>query len=119
MFLASASYLGALLVDGIIIFCPVVGYIPQYQIIKKNQSLGGFSKKVCLILLLSQIMRIMFWFGREFEFALLLQSIVMIIAQLLLLRLCVQVESMNLAQSKHSSFSSRTTLTFTTFATSS
>ena len=76
--------------DILMIFAPIIGYIAQLQKIKVAKSSEGFSKKIILILLVSNIFRIFFWFGKRFAVPLLLQSIVMIIMQLVLLRYCVQ-----------------------------
>ncbi|VDP96620.1 unnamed protein product [Trichobilharzia regenti] len=43
------------------IFGGVVPYIPQLIEIRKSQSVKGFSTHVCLVLLLSNILRICFW----------------------------------------------------------
>ncbi|KAI6120504.1 hypothetical protein EDD17DRAFT_1894985 [Pisolithus thermaeus] len=60
---------------------------------KKHASLRdstGFSRDVCAILLLANITRCFFWLGTRFEFALLIQSILMILAQLALLYICIR-----------------------------
>ncbi|KIM34483.1 hypothetical protein M408DRAFT_60351, partial [Serendipita vermifera MAFF 305830] len=49
----------------------------------------GFSRDVPGILLVANITRCMFWIGKRFEFALLVQSILMIFAQLGLLYICL------------------------------
>ena len=72
------------------VFAPVLGYIPQYNMIRESKQLGSFSVDVCAILLISNIIRIFFWFAHGYALALFLQSILMIIAQLLVLRVCVQ-----------------------------
>lgn len=80
--MASASVL-----DVLIVFGPVAGYISQYRDILHSRSADGFSNKVSLILLLSNILRVLFWYGRRFELSLLFQSLVMIAAQIALLEL--------------------------------
>ena len=35
----------------VIVFGPILGWIPQYQLIKKSGNVGNFSVNVCLILL--------------------------------------------------------------------
>lgn len=81
------------------IFGPVLAYIPQFQMIKKNKSVGNFSLWVCAILIFGNILRIFFWyklfrekyqnyhnrFGSHFKIALLIQSILMIICQVITL----------------------------------
>ncbi|XP_054165387.1 solute carrier family 66 member 2-like isoform X2 [Oppia nitens] len=79
-----------------IIFGGVLPYVPQYKQIKDNDSCGGFSTYVCLALLLANILRILFWFGRHFETPLLVQSIVMIIAMILLIELCIRTNNKDL-----------------------
>jgi hypothetical protein len=75
--------------DFMMVFAPIIGYIAQLSKIRENKSSEGFSKKIILILLIANILRIFFWFGKKFATPLLLQSIVMIIMQLVLLRYCV------------------------------
>jgi len=76
----------------IIVFGPIIGFIPQYNEIKRSRDPNSFSTLICFILLSSNILRIFFWFGKRFEYSLLLQSIVMIMAQLLLLELIVKIK---------------------------
>eukprot|EP00128_Syssomonas_multiformis_P006288 Colp12_sorted_trinity150504_noHs@10454 len=78
--------------DGVIIFGGVLPYVPQYQQIKNTGSSEGFSTLVCFVLLASNIMRVFFWFARHFETALLWQSLVMIVTQLVMLKLCLTVK---------------------------
>jgi uncharacterized protein with PQ loop repeat len=79
--------------QALMIFGGVVPYIPQYLIIKRTQNAEGFSNYVCLTLLVANIIRIEFWFGKHFETPLLLQSIVMIICMLVMLELWTRVHS--------------------------
>ncbi|XP_059975426.1 solute carrier family 66 member 2 isoform X2 [Mesoplodon densirostris] len=78
---------------GAMVFGGVVPYIPQYRDIRRTQNAEGFSTYVCLVLLLANILRILFWFGRRFEAPLLWQSVVMILAMLLMLKLCTEVRA--------------------------
>uniref|UniRef100_A0A8C4Q008 Solute carrier family 66 member 2 n=1 Tax=Eptatretus burgeri TaxID=7764 RepID=A0A8C4Q008_EPTBU len=71
----------------------VVPFLPQYTRIRRSQSAEGFSTHVCLVLLLANILRIIFWFGHEFEFPLLMQSVVMIFAMILMIHLCTTVHA--------------------------
>lgn len=80
---------------GAMIFGGVVPYIPQYRDIRRTQNAEGFSPYVCLVLLVANILRILFWFGRHFESPLLWQSIVMILAMLVMLKLCTEVRVAN------------------------
>jgi solute carrier family 66, member 2 len=67
---------------------PVTGYIMQYRLILLNKSVGAFSIDICLVLLFANIMRLNFYIFRHYETALLFQSLFMITAQLLLVRIC-------------------------------
>ncbi|XP_053758850.1 solute carrier family 66 member 2 isoform X5 [Panthera pardus] len=80
---------------GAMVFGGVVPYIPQYRDIRRTQNAEGFSTYVCLVLLVANILRILFWFGRHFESPLLWQSIVMILTMLLMLKLCTEVRVTN------------------------
>ncbi|XP_066103614.1 solute carrier family 66 member 2 isoform X3 [Saccopteryx bilineata] len=80
---------------GAMVFGGVVPYIPQYRDIRRTQNAEGFSTYVCLVLLVANILRILFWFGRRFESPLLWQSIVMTATMLLMLKLCTDVRAAN------------------------
>ncbi|KAI8097107.1 PQ loop repeat-domain-containing protein [Halteromyces radiatus] len=71
------------------VFGPVVGYIDQYRIILQKRSSAGFNSKTCAILLFANILRIFFWLGKRFDTTLLVQSIAMIVAQMVLLHIVV------------------------------
>lgn len=90
---------------GAMVFGGVVPYIPQYRDIRRTQNADGFSTHVCLVLLVANILRILFWFGRHFESPLLWQSIVMILTMLLMLKLCTEVRVANELNIKRRSFS--------------
>nr|XP_002125984.1 PQ-loop repeat-containing protein 1-like isoform X1 [Ciona intestinalis]XP_009861374.1 PQ-loop repeat-containing protein 1-like isoform X1 [Ciona intestinalis] len=89
---------GAMVVGG------VVPYVPQYRAIKKSENSDGFSTYVCLVLLIANLLRIFFWFGRRFELPLLLQSIIMILTMLAMLDLCVNVQMMHDLSSRRRAF---------------
>ncbi|CAG9825558.1 unnamed protein product [Phaedon cochleariae] len=78
---------GAMIVGGII------PYIPQYRQIRKTKDAEGFSLLVCLALLVANTLRIMFWFGRHFEYPLLIQSLIMNVMMFLMIHLCVSVRN--------------------------
>ncbi|KAI9244702.1 PQ loop repeat-domain-containing protein [Phascolomyces articulosus] len=69
---------------------PVIGYVDQYFIIRKQQSSDGFNPVTCAILLFSNILRVFFWLGKRFDNTLLIQSLVMITAQLVLLEIVIR-----------------------------
>ncbi|NXL83819.1 PQLC1 protein, partial [Alectura lathami] len=89
---------------GAMVFGGVVPYVPQYRDIRRTQNAEGFSTYVCLVLLVANILRILFWFGRRFESPLLWQSIIMIITMLLMLKLCTEVRVSNDLNIKRRSF---------------
>lgn len=74
---------------GMAIGAPLV-YADQAYSIYRKQDARGFSHDVCAVLLIANITRCFFWLGERFEFALLLQSLLMIAAQLGLLNLCIR-----------------------------
>jgi len=88
--------------DGIIIIGPTLGYLLQWNMIRKSRSIGSFSTDVCAILIFANIFRIFFWFGKRFDQSLLLQSFVMIIFQILLLKECVNLKSRKISYAKTS-----------------
>ncbi|XP_069972457.1 solute carrier family 66 member 2 isoform X1 [Penaeus vannamei] len=74
-------------------FGGVVPYIPQYLHIRRSENPEGFSLYVCLVLLLANSLRILFWFGHWFELPLLFQSIVMNVAMMMMISLCVSIRN--------------------------
>ncbi|CAH1108994.1 unnamed protein product [Psylliodes chrysocephalus] len=80
---------GAMIIGG------VIPYIPQYRQIRKTKDAEGFSLLVCLALLVANTLRIMFWFGRHFEYPLLVQSVIMNITMFMMIHLCVSVRNKN------------------------
>ncbi|XP_028814504.1 PQ-loop repeat-containing protein 1 [Denticeps clupeoides] len=84
----------------VMVFGGAVPYVPQYQEIQRSNSSDGFSTRVCLVLLIANILRIFFWIGKQFELTLLLQSVVMILAMLAMLHLCCAVQSGNRVSTK-------------------
>jgi hypothetical protein len=61
--------------------------------IKRKQNAEGFSNYVCLTLLVANIIRIEFWFGKHYEIPLLFQSIVMIICMLIMLEIWTRIHT--------------------------
>lgn len=64
-------------------------YYPQYAEIQKTRDASGFSTAVSGILIISNTIRVFFFFLDPFDVTLLIQSIVVVIGQGALLRLCV------------------------------
>lgn len=86
------------------IFGGVVPYVPQYWDILQSRDAEGFSMHVCLALLVANILRIFFWFGRQFELPLLAQSFIMIAAMLMMLQLCTKIRRESDMSAKKRSF---------------
>lgn len=84
-YLTISNFMGLSLVTS-----PVTSYGDTLLAIRRKQSSAGFSLDVCGIMLVSSILRVMFWFGRPFEMSLLVQSIIMIIMHLFLLKYALQ-----------------------------
>ncbi|CAF88444.1 unnamed protein product, partial [Tetraodon nigroviridis] len=89
---------------GAMVFGGVVPYVPQYRDIRRTQNAEGFSTYVCLVLLVANILRILFRFGRYFDTLLLLQSAVMIATMLVMLNLCTGVRMASDLNTKRRSF---------------
>ncbi|CAE6478060.1 unnamed protein product [Rhizoctonia solani] len=83
------SWISTLSSIGMAVGPPLV-YADQAISIVKNKDSSGFSRDVCAILLIANITRCFFWIGNRFEFPLLIQSILMILAQLALLYICIR-----------------------------
>ena len=81
----SFNYFIKLSADFFIIFIPPIGYFFQAMKFKQTKSTKGFAKFLCLLLLLANILRVFFWFGKKFELALLYQAIIVIISQIYLI----------------------------------
>lgn len=71
---------------------PILAYVPQYNMIKETNKIGSFSIDICAILLISNILRIFFWFAHGYTLVLFLQAILMVAAQLILLKACVEAK---------------------------
>lgn len=76
--------------DCFIIFGPSINYVFQAIKFHKTKSSKGFSKLLCLVVLLSHSFRILFWFGKPFKYSLLLQSVLVNVVLLYLIHLCLK-----------------------------
>ncbi|KZV89540.1 hypothetical protein EXIGLDRAFT_721233 [Exidia glandulosa HHB12029] len=74
---------------------PPLVYADQAASIVRKKDSTGFSRDVCAILLIANVMRCFFWIGNRFETALLVQSLLMIAAQLGLLYICIHYRPAN------------------------
>ncbi|XP_026166524.1 solute carrier family 66 member 2 isoform X2 [Mastacembelus armatus] len=84
----------------LMVFGGALPYLPQYQEIQSSGNTKGFSTRVCLVLLIANILRIFFWIGKQFELTLLLQSVVMILTMFAMLHLCCTVQNTNRVSTK-------------------
>ncbi|KAM8860620.1 solute carrier family 66 member 2 [Synchiropus picturatus] len=84
----------------LMVFGGALPYVPQYQEIQRSNNSDGFSTRVCLVLLIANILRIFFWIGKQFELTLLLQSVVMILTMFAMLHLCCGVQYANRVSTK-------------------
>ncbi|XP_034540567.1 solute carrier family 66 member 2 isoform X2 [Notolabrus celidotus] len=84
----------------LMVFGGALPYVPQYQEIQRSNNSEGFSTRVCLVLLVANILRIFFWIGKQFELTLLLQSVVMILTMFAMLHLCCTVQNTNRVSTK-------------------
>ncbi|KAK5646604.1 hypothetical protein RI129_005068 [Pyrocoelia pectoralis] len=88
----------------------VIPYIPQYRQIKRSHDAEGFSLHVCLALLIANTLRILFWFGKHFEYPLLIQSLIMNVMMFTMIHLCVRVKNKNqLLQARQRIFTAKPT----------
>ncbi|XP_024862295.1 solute carrier family 66 member 2 isoform X1 [Kryptolebias marmoratus] len=90
----------SLLASFLMVFGGSLPYLPQYQEIQRISNTEGFSTRVCLVLLIANILRIFFWIGKQFELTLLLQSVVMILTMFAMLHLCCTVQNNNQVSTK-------------------
>ncbi|GAA99650.1 uncharacterized protein L969DRAFT_47740 [Mixia osmundae IAM 14324] len=69
---------------------PPLVYADQFVSILRRKDSSGFSIDVCGVLIIANITRMFFWLGERFELALLIQSVLMTLAQLALLYVCLR-----------------------------
>lgn len=58
------------LASSLMVFGGALPYVPQYQEIQSSNNSEGFSTRVCLVLLIANILRIFFWWGRPLTLSL-------------------------------------------------
>lgn len=91
----TAKEIAGWVASGAIIFGGIIPYVPQYREIKRKEDVEGFSLYICLVLLIANTLRILFWFGKRYEIPLLLQSIFMIMTMFVMIKLCINVRNKN------------------------
>ena len=79
-----------LIIDISIVIGPSLGYLMQSLKFQKTKSSKGFSKSICLIIYISQTLRVFFWIGKPFKITLLYQSILIICFQIYLIYLWIK-----------------------------
>ena len=87
------SKLTEFVMDVAMIIAPLLTYLFQINKFYKTKSSKGFSKFICLLLFLGNILRIFFWFGTRFKKTLLYQSIGIVIFQIILIHLCIKYQN--------------------------
>lgn len=84
---------GQLAGTALMVVAPVGPYALQAVEMQKAKSSEGFSAMICLILLVANILRIAFWFGKAFDISLLWQAVLMIGCQGMMLYLWHKLRS--------------------------
>ena len=90
--ITSYSHITKLLADILMVFVPSIGYFFQAMKFKQTKSTKGFAKFLCLLLLIANILRIFFWFGKRFTLTLLFQAIVVVISQIYLMHVYLEYQ---------------------------
>ena len=88
----SYSYIIKISNDLLIIVIPSIGYIFQAKKFQQTKSSKGFAKSLCLLLLIANILRVFFWFGKQFLLPLLFQAIIVIISQIYLIHVYLKYQ---------------------------
>jgi len=72
-----------------IIISPITSYADQTYSIHRTKSSAGFSLDIPLIMLVASLLRVFYYPGAKFDTALLIQSFIMIVIQLVLLKVAL------------------------------
>lgn len=75
------------------IVAPVVGYLLQTYTMVLTKTSDGFSTYVSFILIMSNLLRLFWWYCNRFSLVILTASIVMILCQLALLYVWVKIKT--------------------------
>ncbi|KFG77683.1 PQ loop repeat protein [Metarhizium anisopliae] len=73
-----------------IIMSPIISYGDQILAMHRNKSSAGFSLDIPLIMLVASFFRIFYWPGSRFDASLLVQSFIMVVVQLILLKIALE-----------------------------
>lgn len=82
-------------INAILPFAPLYTYGTTCWSIYKNKSSVGYSIDICATMLISSILRILYYFIMPYEISLLKQSFVMVLIQCMLLRVCLKYRPPN------------------------
>lgn len=77
------------IIDFSMVLAPSLGYVLQSIKFHQTKSSKGFSKYLCLLIVLANLLRIFFWIAKPFAKSLLFQSFTIIISQFYLIHLCL------------------------------
>jgi uncharacterized protein with PQ loop repeat len=78
--------------DILMVIAPLLTYCFQIFKFANTKSSKGFSKFICFLLFMGNILRVFFWFGIHFKKTLLYQSIGIVIFQVILIHLCIKYQ---------------------------
>lgn len=82
---------------------PSLNYLFQAKKFHNTKSSKGFSIYICLVNLISNTLKVFFWFSKKFKYTLLVQSILLILMQLYLIHLCIKYKDDDTLNSSSSS----------------
>ncbi|KAL7903602.1 hypothetical protein HDV63DRAFT_364626 [Trichoderma sp. SZMC 28014] len=77
------------LAPAFIILSPVLSYGDQAISMQRNKTSAGFSLDIPLIMLVASLFRIFYWPGARFDSSLLIQSLIMVVMQVALLKIAL------------------------------
>ena len=72
---------------------PCLGYVMQTMTMVQSNSAEGFSPFVSFILIVSNLIRVFWWYSERFTWVILIAAIVMIFCQLSLLYMWVKIQN--------------------------
>jgi len=72
---------------------PCLGYIMQTMTMVQTNQADGFSTFVSFILIVSNLIRVFWWYSERFSVVILVAAIIMIICQLLLIYMWVRIQN--------------------------
>lgn len=79
----------------VMLLTPFLAYVPQYRLMRRNGATGSFSSLVSYFLLLTNVTKAAFFFGRPFSPPILLQTAVVFCLQVALLALYHTLDGQN------------------------